>query len=77
MNDIKYVIIDDCFPVVFSAAIPHKDVAIGLCSHGPVTSAGFLTDQGDHISAHGESVSLDIKSKPGDSRILTRFLKGN
>jgi hypothetical protein len=78
---IKYVIYDECYPVLISEATQHADVrGVGI----KVTSAGFCSfyrgepmseDAGWHVSCWGESVSLGIKSNPAhDQFILERLL---
>ena len=78
MNKAKYIIADGC-AIIFSAAIQHKDMARGM---GRVDVAGFvdfttgLDGWGESVIkvvAYGESISLNIKSRPEeDSAILTR-----
>jgi hypothetical protein len=70
----KYIMIDDAFPVVFHDALVHAEVARGL---GRPTSAGFVSGDGEVFVAYGKSISLDnLPSKDDDSRILTKFLGG-
>ena len=77
MIDLKYIIFDDVYVVVFTATIKHVDVArnIGM----QPTSAGFCRifseDDKMEISAWGESVSLDISSKEDDADIIRRCLE--
>ena len=73
-NDLKYIMIDGCLPVIFGYYFQHKDVAEGLARLGPVTSAGFVQNDGDHFTAYGESISLKMSSKPSDTEILTKVL---
>ncbi len=77
MSEMKYIMIDDIFPIVFHSSHVHKDVAFGIRSQ-PVTSAGFvILDAEGNYHCYGESISLNIKSKPEmDSKIINRFLKG-
>lgn len=60
MNDaLKYIIIDEIFPIIFSAALTHKDIATGM----KATSAGFCFRNLDgYWQCYGESISLNLKS---------------
>jgi hypothetical protein len=74
----KYIIADGS-AIIFSAAIQHKDMARGW---GRIDGAGFVDFSTEVDSwgqtivkavAYGESVSLDIKSRPEeDSAIISR-----
>ena len=74
----KYIIADGS-AIIFSAAIQHKDMARGM---GRIDGAGFVDfhtevdSWGETIIkavAYGESISLNIKSRPEeDSAIITR-----
>ncbi len=69
----KYVMIRECLPIVFTEAIQHDTFrSLG------VTSAGFCDitwdEQGQYVQAYGESVSLRLKPAPGDTKILTQFM---
>jgi hypothetical protein len=67
----KYIIIDKFMPVIFSEGIKHRDLGHGL----NVTSAGFCRfDDENQIHAYGESISLNLSSKPEDSEIIQKFL---
>ena len=78
----KYIIIDNRLGVIFPDFVQHVDMAAYLRHKGEVTSAGFVSYHCPdyyslNIEAHGESISLGIKSKPEeDSRLLTRMLQG-
>lgn len=72
----KYIIIDESFPVVFSDATKHSD----LLPLGNITSAGFcsfsVNEKGDvRASTWGESVSLGVKSKEGDLFFLEALFR--
>ena len=80
---IKYVIIDEAYPVVISECHKHSDVR----AMGPITSAGFFAfkEEPDNsptaicptklaVDVWGESVSLGLKSNPADALILERLL---
>jgi len=63
----KYILIDDCYPVLFSQASSHTDFASRRA-----TSAGFChinyDDKTCRYSVHcfGESITLKIGSKERD-----------
>ena len=79
---LKYVVFDEAFPVVFGEYAQHSEVKIGLACKP--TSAGFFTmtevDTPDgskfcssrmiEVNLYGESVSLNLKPKPDDKRVL-------
>lgn len=73
----KYIVIDDCIPIVFSETIEHKRMAIVV--RGEVTGAGFVCiDEDGYYHCYGESVSLNIKSRGiEDSAILNKYLGVN
>lgn len=74
----KYVIIKKgsfSLPFVFSELINHADVARALDTGGGVVGAGFChIDKNGQYVCYGESISLRIKSGPGDAAILNEFL---
>jgi hypothetical protein len=80
-NGMKYIIFKGFVcehPLIFSPLESHYVMAEVLKYMGTPVSAGFLTydmDDGD-LSAHGESTSLKIKSRPQDTEIIERFLSG-
>lgn len=77
MGDLKYIMIDYAFPVIFGSALAHKDVAFGLRDLGPVTSAGFVQNNGDGtFSCYGESISLGIKSDPDKDTAMVNYIMG-
>lgn len=83
---LKYVIINEAFPILFGEYFKHSDFASG---HGKVTSAGFVTikeietPEGSpfcvarmlQAGCYGESVSLGVKSDPEwDQKLIERVL---
>lgn len=68
---VKYVMIDEIWPVLFSGAIEHRRME-GL---GRITSAGFVAIEGDQVRCYGESVSLEMGVGPEDVEIITAFLR--
>lgn len=72
---LKYIMVDELFPVLFPDAITHKHAALGL----KVTSAGFCDIDkfnGEwEVDVWGKSVSLgDLKSKPEDAIWIKKML---
>lgn len=73
----KYLVYDECYPVLFTEADQHKDRA----GFNKVTSAGFarlfISDDKETkigVQCWGESVSLGIKSNPQlDSALIERM----
>lgn len=75
MEHIKYVIINEVYPVIFFAGIPHK----AMSKVGKVTSAGFVkfyvnSDCEISVIVSGKSESLGIESDPEDAKIIKRLL---
>lgn len=68
----KYVIVDNCIPILFTEANKHSDVARNLS----VTSAGFwdLNHDRTKVSVWGESLSLKKKSLPDDAVFIEKML---
>lgn len=70
----KYLVYDECYPVLFTEADQHKDRA----GFNKVTSAGFARlniDAGKiTVDCWGESIGLAVKSNPElDSRLIERM----
>lgn len=75
----KYVMIESSwglFPVVFSAAMVHSDVARGL--GGKVVSAGYFHTRIEggkiKVECYGDSQSLKLKPVKGDEVYLEMLL---
>ncbi len=61
-------------PIIFPSFIAHSDIARNLHK---VISAGFVQftpEGGSCVEAFGESVSLNIKSRPKDARLIAYAL---
>lgn len=72
----KYVIIDDCFPIIFSNAHKHSDFR---SVKGKVaTSAGFfqIDFENKTVVVFGESTSLKLKPQLTDVTDLNRLIFG-
>lgn len=75
----KYIIIDGSYPVVFSDALTHSDVARGF----KVTSAGYVNIKSNldtniiDTTPYGESESLKLKPAEEDEFILNKLLNKN
>lgn len=86
---LKYVIIEDCFPIIFGEYYQHSKFQ----KLGEITSAGFVSiaevpyNREIHNPRHsgirykeahcyGDSVSLGIKSKSSDKILIERILNG-
>ena len=67
----KYIIFNDCFPVVFFEGIPHTEQAKGTIFKP--TSAGFYDKK---RGCYGYSNSLNLKSRPEDTEIIRKFIEG-
>ncbi|KKM28124.1 hypothetical protein LCGC14_1567810 [marine sediment metagenome] len=77
----KYVMFDVDgidVPVVFPEVIQHYQVVVNTIWGSKVTpvSAGKITLFAPlRVEAHGESISLELKSRPEDSAILTKYFE--
>lgn len=76
-KDAKYVIFDDganYFPVIFPNHIQHNNMA-AMLSPWVLERAGFVSiDQDGSLTAHGESISLRLKSRPEiDNKLLAKL----
>lgn len=73
----KYVMINEIYPVIFSDAISHNEMGrlrmpVGIAE---ITSAGF-TKQGEDgkFYVYGYSESLKLKPSEKDSTIINRII---
>lgn len=63
----KYIIFEDVNLLIFPGFMTHREVALHY-GIDRATSAGFVDI--DNRLCYGESTSLELKSRPGDSAIL-------
>lgn len=68
---LKYIIIDHGFPVLFLDALQHKQITV---AGGRVTSAGFFKIKDGQVTTYGESISLRLKPMEGDAEIINMML---
>lgn len=66
--EMKYIMIDGMFPVIFSPNFTHSDMA----KDKNVTSAGFIDDKGN---VKGYSDSLGMGPKEKDQKIINLITK--
>lgn len=66
----KYIIVDDCFPVLFHAGFKHDQVK----TMGKVTSAGFFKIINGEVSTFGKSLGLNMEPGDFDAEIIQKFL---
>ena len=84
MQGMKYIIVDECFAVIFPAAIYHKD-AFSLfrgtsnpCRGTKVTGAGYIgADAEGKLYVYGRSDGYGIESDPADLEIVMSALHRN
>ncbi len=67
MLEMKYIIVDNLFPVIFPIYISHKDIA----QNQNITSAGFIDYDG---KVYGFSDTLNLHSNEKDQKIIDRVL---
>ncbi len=73
MTKSKYIILyEEELPVLFNPIIQHSE--IGIMKR--VISAGFCSRNDDGTySVWGESISLKVKSRPEDAKIIEKYLE--
>lgn len=71
MREMKYVMIDENFPVIFHNTVVHRDMRYA----GRITSAGFCQQDAEGTwFCYGRSESLNMDSHPEqDSKIINNF----
>lgn len=84
MMRMKYIVIDNNFPFIFSDLLIHSEFAESAIHHMmsniavkgyQVTSAGFVMNDPDRgLRCFGKSISLGVKSSDDDSKLLTSLL---
>jgi hypothetical protein len=72
----KYIIVGDNTPIVFPETVTHSDMAHMVRICGQAKSAGFVYTDEKGYHCYGESISLNLKSSPDDSKILNKYLGG-
>ena len=62
--------------IMFPEYIPHQAFYQEYDVHGEIVSAGFvvMVDHGELI-CHGESIGLDVKSRPEDSALANQMFR--
>ena len=76
--EIKYVMFNGMFPIIFGGYFKHKDIA-DVFDKNP-TSAGFMTMKADpfgnriKVEVYGESISLKRRPSEEDIPILSRVV---
>lgn len=82
MSHAKYVIYEDAIsdipiPVIFPNHVQHINIHQMLDESGEKPlSAGFVYLQDGLLIAHGESLSLGVRSRAEDTEILNRMVGG-
>ena len=59
--------------IMFPEYIQHKDFYNDYNVHGKIISAGFVIIRDGELICHGESVSLEVKSRPEDSALANEM----
>ena len=59
--------------IMFPDYIPHKDFYNDYDVHGKVVSAGFILLLDGEFICHGDSISLDVNSRPEDSALANKM----
>lgn len=83
MSQLKYVMLDNVFPIIFGDYFTHRDVfertrrlAHDAGGMGEVTGAGFLHITEDGCFVYGRSESLDKDPSPTDKDTITKVVRG-
>jgi hypothetical protein len=69
-EEMKYIMIDEVFPVIFSDGMKHSDFK----KMGNITSAGMVRILNDEINCFGKSVSLKLEPTKIDALIIKNML---
>lgn len=69
MIKIKYIMINNAFPILFPECISHTSIKVD----GRITSAGFV--KSDLSECYGKSIGLKLKSDPDDIKLIRMLLK--
>lgn len=56
--------------IMFPEYISHREFYDDYDVHGEIVSAGFILRRDGEFICHGESVSLDVKSRPAEDSTL-------
>ncbi len=83
MSKFKYIILELPTgieaPILFSKFIEHAQLVANVKPTGKVVSAGFVSFDGNPdkpfqagFTCYGKSVSLDLHSRPEDSKIIQK-----
>lgn len=67
MIELKYVIVDNFWPIIFPTNISHCEIA----PNQNITSAGFIDKEG---YVYGFSDTLNLSSQESDQKIINRIL---
>lgn len=60
--------------IIFPKEIVHEDIAYEMGHNRTVISAGFILIRDGDFICHDESISLDVKSRPGkDSELANKM----
>jgi hypothetical protein len=84
INELKYIIIDGQYPVIFPACIYHRDMyaLVSRSVPGPVTGAGYVrVSAGNNgvpnLEVFGESIGFNLKARESDKRVILAALDQN
>ena len=77
--EIKYVIFDYIFPVIFINSLEHTIIAAAF-KNMKATSAGYvkiLSENNNNfkVITYSKSIGLNLKPKPGDAQIIKNLLE--
>ncbi len=62
--------------IMFPEFIPHMEFYQEYDVHGEIVSAGFILLLDGEFICHGESVGLDVKSRPAEDSALANKMFG-
>ena len=62
--------------LIFPREIPHKEFAASVVKSRRIISAGFIMFKGGEFVCHGESISLELKSRTGEDSALANEMFG-
>jgi hypothetical protein len=73
---LKYLILSNYRPILFPCEISHRDIASRFMDY-QIVSAGFVKLENGKVVTYGESISLGLKAKETDAKIIETLMKGS
>lgn len=74
---LKYVMFDNCFPLIFGEHFSHDRVRgyVEGCAGKPTSAGFFRINEDGSVTTYDKSISLDLSPHPDDAESLARLFK--